>query len=243
VAGYGLTGGGSSGAVRLNLNAATTSYLQNTNTTQTATLDVTSGTVAGPLNVNGGSFNLYNADSTKINLLGTVTGSWGMEPGYNAIDLTGTQQLWLKGTSNFNIILGSDGDVGLAHTSASVAKVSCGVSGGTCSLLVSSHTASYYLTTTACASAGGTCGAAPSGFVTVAAAATTVTVNTTAVTANSQIFVQEDQTLATALSVTCNTGTTRAYYVTARTAGVSFQITSSVMPVTNPACLSYHIIN
>ncbi len=94
-----------------------------------------------------------------------------------------------------------------------------------------------------CISAGGTCGAAPSGYVTIAAAATTVTVATTKVTANSQITITEDQSLGTALSVTCNTGTIRTYYVTTRTAGTNFVITTSAMPVTNPACLSYSIIN
>ena len=75
------------------------------------------------------------------------------------------------------------------------------------------------------------------------ALATTVTVNTTRVTANSQIFIQEDSSLGTRLSVTCNIVTTRDYYVTARTAGTSFVITASAAPATNPACLSYFIVN
>lgn len=87
------------------------------------------------------------------------------------------------------------------------------------------------------------CSAAPAGSVVVAAGATTVTVNTTAVTANSQIFVQEDSSLGTKLSVTCNTTTGRNYTVTARTAGTSFVITSAAGPTTNPACLSYFIVN
>jgi hypothetical protein len=68
-------------------------------------------------------------------------------------------------------------------------------------------------------------------------------VSTTAVTANSQIFVQEDSSLGTKLSVTCNTTTGRDYTVSARTAGTSFTITASAAPVTNPACLSYFIVN
>lgn len=94
-----------------------------------------------------------------------------------------------------------------------------------------------------CNSTGGTCSAAPAGSVTIAAAATTVTVSTTAVTANSQIFVQEDSSLGTRLSVTCNTTTGRAYTVTARTAATSFVITADAAPVTNPACLSFFVVN
>jgi hypothetical protein len=77
----------------------------------------------------------------------------------------------------------------------------------------------------------------------IAAGGTTVTVNTTAVTASSQIFIQEDSSLGTKLGVTCNTATGRTYTVTSRIAGTSFQITSSAAPVTNPACLSYLIVN
>ena len=85
-----------------------------------------------------------------------------------------------------------------------------------------------------------------SGSVTVAAAATTKVVNDSAVTANSQIFVQFDESLGTKLGVTCNTaGASEAalYFVSARTAGTSFTIKTNVAPTTNPACLSFHIVN
>jgi hypothetical protein len=100
-----------------------------------------------------------------------------------------------------------------------------------------------YSTLTNCSSSGGTCVAAPAGSVSIAAAATTVTVATTKVTANSQIFVQEDSSLGTKLGITCNTTIARIYAVTARTPGTSFVITSSAAPITNPACLSYEIVN
>ena len=86
------------------------------------------------------------------------------------------------------------------------------------------------------------CGAASSGSVAVAAAATTVVVNTTAVTANSQIFLIYDSSLGTKLSVTCNVAEPALYGVTARVAATSFTITSSA-PITNPACFSYFIVN
>jgi hypothetical protein len=105
-----------------------------------------------------------------------------------------------------------------------------------------------YLTATNCSSSASpaVCAAASAGSVTVAAAATTKVVNTTAVTANSQIILTRDDSLGTKLSVTCNTqgdlvlGHPR---VTARTAGTSFTISVDVAPTTNPMCISYQIVN
>jgi len=101
-------------------------------------------------------------------------------------------------------------------------------------------------TNTACYSAGGTCGANIIGSFSVAAASSTATVSTTAVTAGSQIFVQEDSSLGAVLGVTCNTQsslTLGAGRVTARTAGTSFTFTLEAAPTTNPACFSYFIVN
>jgi hypothetical protein len=73
-----------------------------------------------------------------------------------------------------------------------------------------------------------------------------VTVNTTAVTANSQIDVTPDDTLGTKLSVTCNSTLATligGLAITARTGGTSFQITSGATPAVNPLCISYHITN
>jgi hypothetical protein len=90
------------------------------------------------------------------------------------------------------------------------------------------------------------CGGSWTGAVTIAAAATTVVVNTTAVTANSEIHLTEDSSQGTRLSVTCNTqsslvlGTPR---VTARTAGTSFTISIDAGPTTNPMCINYNITN
>ena len=87
------------------------------------------------------------------------------------------------------------------------------------------------------------CGASSTGAVIISAAATVVVVNTTAVTANSQIFIQEDSSMGTKLSVTCNTTISRTYAVTARTAATSFTLTSSAAPSANPACLHYWVVN
>jgi hypothetical protein len=102
----------------------------------------------------------------------------------------------------------------------------------------------HYGTVTNCSSAASpaVCAAATAGSVVVAAAATSVVVNTSEVTANSQIFIQFDSSLGTKLGVTCN-ATVDLGQVTARSAGVSFTITSAAAPAVNPACYSYFIVN
>ena len=97
---------------------------------------------------------------------------------------------------------------------------------------------------TNCSSSAGpaVCAAAAAGSVIIPAAGTDVTVNTTAVTANSQIFAIFDQSLGTKLGVTCNS-TTANPHIGARVAGTSFTIHANVSPITNPACFSYFLIN
>lgn len=100
-------------------------------------------------------------------------------------------------------------------------------------------------TTTSCNSSASpaVCSAASAGSVAMATGGSTLVVNTTAVTVNSQIFVTEDSSLGTRLGITCNTTTGRVYSINARTAGTSFTIKSSANPAANKACLSYWIIN
>ena len=82
------------------------------------------------------------------------------------------------------------------------------------------------------------CGADPAGHFVIDAAATSVVVNTTAVTASSEIPLTFDSSLGTLLGVTCNT-LFAAPYISARTAGVSFTVSIPVAPITNPACFGY----
>lgn len=115
-------------------------------------------------------------------------------------------------------------------------------------------TASTISTTTNCAGVGTganpsvvSCTAAPAGSFSCATNASTGTcvVNTTAVTANSQIFVQEDDSLGTRLGVTCNTNNVlpaTAPLLGARSGGTSFTINLGTFSV-NPLCFSYHIVN
>ncbi len=90
------------------------------------------------------------------------------------------------------------------------------------------------------------CSTYAAGASNILAATTTEVVNTSAVTANSNIIVVEDQGLGARLGVTCNTqsllvvGTPR---VTARSAGTSFTVGVDVAPTTNPICFNYIIQN
>lgn len=91
------------------------------------------------------------------------------------------------------------------------------------------------------------CGAAASGSFSCATNATgaTCVVNTTAVTANSQIDIIEDDSIGTRLSVTCNTGTAvlpANHVIASKVAGTSFTINLGTV-TTNPACFDYTIVN
>lgn len=88
-----------------------------------------------------------------------------------------------------------------------------------------------------------TCGSASAGSIALPIGISTLVVNTTAVTVNSQILITEDSSLGSRLGITCNTTTGRVYSVNARTASTSFTVKSSANPATNKACLSYWIIN
>ncbi len=109
-------------------------------------------------------------------------------------------------------------------------------------------------TTTNCAAVGTAanpslvaCSAAAAGAFSCSTTASTGTcvVSTTAVTANSEIFVTQNDDEGTRLSVTCNTGVdlpAAAPLLAAKSAGVSFTINLGTVSV-NPACFDYLIIN
>lgn len=87
------------------------------------------------------------------------------------------------------------------------------------------------------------CGDAPAGSVAMSVGGNTLTVNTTAVTSNSQILVTEDASLGDRIGVVCNTSTNRSFRVISRVASSNFVIKSNIPPTGSAACLSYWIIN
>jgi len=73
----------------------------------------------------------------------------------------------------------------------------------------------------------------------------TLVVDTTAVTANSQIMLTVDESLGTKLGITCNTvlSTLLNPVVTARSVGTSFTFTINANITVNKVCVSYVILN
>lgn len=100
-----------------------------------------------------------------------------------------------------------------------------------------------YNTSTVCASIAAQCGTAAAGSFTLPLGSRILTVSTTAVTAQSQIFIQEDSSLSGVLGTACSTTAGRSYIVSTRMPGVGFTITANSFPEGEPACLSYHIMN
>jgi hypothetical protein len=87
-----------------------------------------------------------------------------------------------------------------------------------------------------------TCASTINGFVAIRVGSSSVVVNTTAVTANSEISLTFDTTQGAHLGVTCNT-TAQQPYISARTAGASFTISVPSSFSGNPGCIGFHIKN
>lgn len=180
-------------------------------------LGSTSGTCPLTVSATGGTLNIC---STGATVLGAAFSLGGVGLGTGAISFLG-------------------------NTSGTV---SMGCAGATCTTLstAAAFQAKSYGTATNCVT-NTSCGSATAGMAAITTAGTTVTVTTSAVTANSEIKLQFDATVggASQLNVTCNTGTSTAatYWVSTRTPGTSFIISSSVTPLTNPACVTWSINN
>jgi hypothetical protein len=88
------------------------------------------------------------------------------------------------------------------------------------------------------------CSSAPAGSVAMPIGNnSTLIVNTTAVTPDSQIFVTEDSSLNSRLGITCNTTGGRTYSIGGRTVNTNFTIKANGNILKNEACISYFIIN
>lgn len=145
------------------------------------------------------------------------------------------------GNANVNNCLSSSGGIISADTTA----VGNGLATFKAANLVGNHQ-----TKTNCSSSASpaVCASASAGSVALPtnAVSSSIIVNTTAVTANSQIFAFADDTLGTKLGVTCNSTVATlvgGLTISARTAGTSFTVANNVAVVTNPLCISYLVIN
>lgn len=232
-------GGGTAGAIASNFvitdeSTASTSYVDLT------TPDSTSFTLAAST--------VVLIDYTAYGYM--TSGSGSAVPLYNIVNVDGSNiaatESFIEPSSTFNTTVNtSQYSLTLAagaHTVKIQHKVGSSTGHWAQRLLTINNGTSGTPSNCSSSASPAVCGSASAGSVTIAAAATSVVVNTTAVTANSQIFVQQDAGLGTKLSVTCYSALQTAPWITARTAGVSFTITATA-PAVLPACFSYSIVN
>ena len=140
----------------------------------------------------------------------------------------------------------------IANTDANDTTVTFGASqSGSCVVNASANASNATINTSSnCSSSASpaVCGSAAAGSVAIPTGVTSVAlqVNTTAVTANSQVFLFPDDSLGTKLSVTCNSTLATlvgGLAITARSAGASFTVTYNGTIAANPLCVSYLVVN
>jgi trimeric autotransporter adhesin len=217
--------------------------------------------------------NLNNSGSLTVNqsVFASTSGGqgygWtGTVPSNDGITWNGSNGFFLNGNGVnvaningvFNVLtgvpldLGSGGDTGFSRLSGGVIGVGTGAQGSVAGTIEPGK----YATGTNCIANGTaanpsvvTCGSSAAGMFSCATNASTGTcqVNTSAVTANSEIFITQNQADggASQLNVTCNTGldlAAAAPVLKTKAAGASFTINLGTV-TTNPACFEYFIIN
>lgn len=175
------------------------------------------------LNMGSGGLSYTNYDDTGTVFLPFIINS-------------STFEVWPNGVQASRVQISAAGDVDLVASNATLTTPN--------GIFNTLTTAKKYATVTNCADSAGAaaCSSAPAGNFVIDAASTSTVVSTTAITVNSQIFVQYDSSLGTRLGITCNT-TPAIPAVTVRIAATSFTVTIPAAPVTNPACYSFHIVN
>jgi hypothetical protein len=89
----------------------------------------------------------------------------------------------------------------------------------------------------------GSCTSAPAGIIAIPLESSKVTVSTTAVTAKSDIHVDENTTYRPLLGLTCDASFRRHYQIIQQVGGTGFTTTTDMRPNLNPACWSFTITN
>jgi hypothetical protein len=175
---------------------------------------------------------LKTPDGTLFSCQNGTVGQIGGGSGGDTITSPNTT-ITVGGTSTATTL-----DINLAHANTWSATQTFGTATGNVSQF------SVYQTGTNCASAASpaVCAAAASGSVAVPITTGILTVNTTRVTANSQIQLTFDSSLSARLGVTCTTTAVQPT-VSARTAGTSFTITVVPASSSTPDCFSYTLVN
>lgn len=199
------------------------------------------------------------ATNASVNSVGVGAFALASDAGGNNTGVGNAACDLVAGGSN-DACLGSNAEVGATNTGA--AQIGAGTNSTNSSLQFQSFnflnaagkiTYTLATTTTNCAAVGTSaapslvaCAAAPAGAFScaVTASAGTCVVSDTAVTANSDIIVQEGSYLGTRLGVTCNTTPSSVPTITVASivAGTSFTINVPTI-TTNPACYTFTIAN
>lgn len=156
---------------------------------------------------------------------------------------TGGNQIAIATTGSNSTIINTGGNLTLGAGASSLWTFS-GSTGGLSAIGNYTITPGGYATATNCTTSA--CGAATGGATIISSAGTGVTINTTNVTANSEIIVTRDNSLSARLGTTCNTQTTAVLgeaRVVLRTAATSFVVALDVAPTINPICFDWFIVN
>lgn len=227
--------------------AATTLTCDPGITTNTSGQLSAAGVSASDGSCTGPTFNFTGHTGTGISRSSSNFVCWSLNGNDEGSLGTGVQLIsgnsfgWVASGS----VSGGSTDTDIARGAAGVVTVDTSTPGNALGTIKPG----LYATGTNCSSGASpaVCVAAAAGSVAVPAGTnSTLVVQTTAVTANSQIFLQSDSTLGTKLGVTCNSTLASLItepVITARTGGTSFTITVSGTTTTNPVCFSYHIVN
>ena len=199
-------------------------------------------TLVIPLNGTAASLQFTNANNAISMASGPYMRLVANGNSFSSIDTNGN--LLNTGSIGFN---NSNNFTARDTTISWLAAGSLGIGNATTGNTSGSLKVAKILSDTNCSNAASpaVCASASAGVVAVPTGTNpTLTINTTAVTASSQIFLQIDES-ATIAATTCNTtlSTLVQPVVTARTAATSFTIQIGAVIATNPACVSYFIVN
>ena len=177
-------------------------------------------------------------------IFSTVTGGSDMPTLIAIENTTGNRATFDSIQSNGSPITLADEVDGVTIRNTYVPRYTIGDSGQTpFYFLNNSIVAGGYATASNCNSntTPARCGSAAAGSVAIPAGASSVEVNTTAVTPDSEILLTFDSSLSKRLNIKCAAALDESY-VSSRTAGTGFRITVSVRRK-DSNCYSYQIIN
>lgn len=208
-------------------------------------LGMTAGSTYELISVNLTSNVVYDvgpcAVGTTVNDIGAGTPISIPVAPYNGIGGWGTAYVNPHGSIRFLATQSSRTAFDVAFSNPSAGKMSCDsstIGDGLCNLIVG-----LYSTSANCSSVASpaVCGAAPAGQVQVAAAATTLQINTTAVTANSRVGCLAYSTAG--ITPPSNLASLLPPSISAITPGTSFTLAIPVAPATSPVNVQYCLIN